>query len=570
MAISITLLLLNILVFMMAMVVLIYAIPSRQLPPIRWLLVLVGSFCVVSFCTLGVYMSKNLEVQILFSRMRFLTLGLLPSSWLLFIGTVYGRWNWLQKKWVTAIIFLPGIMTSVFTLIPRTRNYVTTNYVPVIVEQFSVLEFHPGPWFSVHYISAMILVFLSVGVGAYTFFCEKGIRRYQVLILILASTLAAGVDIYCVLTNSPLRWLMLSSGTFLFSLLGIVFAAMKLRLLNIVPLAMAKVFQEFPDPVIVLDGENIIRDMNKSAIQFFGLSKKMIGQTFFEILPEVRLLNGEVAINDQKGDKRFFNLTIEKLITDSEGFSGKVVYFREITIQKGIENRLNQNLEFKARLLALVAHDLTGHMEGQAVLSLSMQEDVEGTLLQEKFNLLIHSVLASQGVVTNLMSWIKGQGTQFEPVYKEFEWNMLIKECIEDLSAPLRIKNISIEFESFFSPVIGMGDSDMLGSVFRNILLNSIRATPNGKNISILFYASEKNAEITVIDQGIGMSSKQLESVRANSEDFTFQNSSSDEFKGNGIGLMIVKNFIKLHKGQFSIESDLGLGTRVSFYIPLR
>ena len=568
MALPFTLLILNILNFIVAVVVVIFGSSFRKIASVRWMLLLVISFCIVSFCTLGAYISRDIEVQTLFYRMRFLTLGIIPTCWFLFIVSVYSKWTWPKKPWVVSIILIPGLITALCTLIPSWTDLVIKDFSPVVVYGFSVLQFQTGSWFRYHYLSAMTFVLLSILFGGYFFFQERGFRRRQVVLLILSSSFAAGIDIYCVLTNSPLRWLLISSGTFIFCQLGIVIAAWKLNLLNILPLAMTRVFQEFPDPVFVLDGEKIVRAANKSAISFFGL-KKPKGLDFNKVLPHVPFVSGEVCLLNQFNEACFFSLSIEKLVSSGEDLSGYIVFFKEITVQKSIEKRLNENLEFKARLLALVSHDLSGQIESQALLSASLQDDAEGTVLKDKVGLLASSAQASQGFIENIMNWVKGQGTNFELIRKEFEWNMLIRESIEDLEYSWKPKRIRIHFDSTNELLIGMGDSNMLASVIRNILSNAIRATPDNKEIHVSLNATCNNVELKVIDQGMGMGQELLDNLNQQSTEFNFNTGIQSGFQGYGIGIKIVRHFLELHKGKFLIESNAASGTRVSITLPL-
>lgn len=569
MALPVTLLLLNILNFVMAVIVTVYASSARKITSVRWMLLLVISFCVVSFCTLGGYISRDIEVQTLFLRMRFLTLGLLPPSWFLFIVSVYGKWKWLKNPWIVALFFIPGSITTLLTLVPQWNDFVIRDFSPVVVNGFSVLKYEGGVWFPYHYITATTLVILSVILGGYFFIKERGIRRRQIVLLITSSSLAAGVDIYCVVTNSPLRWLLLSSGTFIFCQLGIVISAWKLNLLNIMPLAMKRVFQEFPDPVFVIDGEKIIRAVNKAAIDFFGL-KKVEGENFSDLLPNVKLCNGEVCLHNQFHEPHYFILSLEELVTSREDPSGQVVFFKEITVQKSIESRLNENLEFKARLLALVSHDLAGHIESQALITSSLQSEVEGTSLKNRVELLASSTMASQGFVDNIVSWVQGQGSHFELIRKEFEWNILIRECIEDLEYAWKPKKIDIQFESTHELLVGQGDSNMLASVVRNILSNAIRATPDNNQIQIFLSTFRNSVEVSFVDHGIGMNDELISDLNNDSTDLTFKSEMKTGYKSYGIGLKIVKYFISRHRGKFLIESQLGSGTRVSIGLPLR
>lgn len=500
--------------------------------------------------------------------MRFLSLGILPPSWFLFIISIYGKWDWIKRPWIVALFFIPGSITTIFTLIPKWNDLIVRDFSPVVVNGFSVLKYEGGVWFPFHYISATALVLLSVLFGIYFFFKEVGIRRQQVILLVTSSSLAAGVDIYCVLTNSPLRWLLLSSGTFIFCQLGIVLSAWKLNLLNIIPLAMTRVFQEFPDPVFVIDGDKIIRTANKAAMDFFGFAKP-IGADFNKLLPQVTLTKGEICLYDRSHEPHFFSLMLEELVTGSGNPSGHVVFFKEITVQKSIEKRLNENLEFKARLLALVSHDLSGHIESQALITSSLQSEVEGTPLKDRVGLLASSAMASQGFVDNIISWVKGQGTHFELVRKEFEWNILIRETIEDLAFAWAPKKIDIRFESMQELLVGNGDSNMMASVIRNILSNAIRATSENEKIEIFLSTFNDGIELNFIDHGIGMNKEQLDILNEDLADFSFNTEIQTGFKSYGIGLKIVRYFIGLHKGKFLMESQTGLGTRVSVFLPL-
>ncbi|WP_168196586.1 histidine kinase N-terminal 7TM domain-containing protein [Bdellovibrio sp. ZAP7] len=566
MAVSVLLVLLNILIFVTTVVTITYVIPYRKMAPIRWLLLLSASFCVVSFCTLVVYVSDDFHTKTLFARFRFFGLGLMTPAWLLFLSTVFGRWNWLQKRLVTGAVFLPGVCTFLFTLIPPCRDWVVTDFKEYSAYGLVTAQYSGGAWFMLHYVWAMSLVMTSLILGIYIFVKESGIRRRQVSVLLAGSILAAAVDIYCVLTNSPLRWMMISSGTFLLSQAGIIYAVLAHRLLNVAPLAMMRIFQNLPDPVIVVDNLNVIRGANKAALRVFGLVKDVVGQNIEDALPKISLSAGELSIADEFDDVHFFNLSIERLDHETNNESGRILFFRQITVQKGIEARLNENMEFKARLLALIAHDLSGYMEGQMLLSQSIQDDLS-LELRNRTDMLIDSTFASKGFVNNIMSWVKTQGNSFEVIKRPFEWNALISECIEQVATQAKMRKVVLTFESNCRPLVTDGDSEMLSSVVRNLLWNAIRASSEGSVIFVSLMIVKGEVDVVVKDQGVGMTNEQLEALRFSSGSFALNDYSKGQ--GFGIGLMIVRHFIKLHGGTFLISSDLGVGTEVSFRIPL-
>ena len=69
---------------------------------------------------------------------------------------------------------------------------------------------------------------------------------------------------------------------------------------------------------------------------------------------------------------------------------------------------------------------------------------------------------------------------------------------------------------------------------------------------------------IRVSDQGLGMTPEQLEKVF----DRFFRADTSGNIPGTGLGMTIVKEIIELHGGQVSVDSEFGVGTTVTLWLP--
>jgi signal transduction histidine kinase len=119
-------------------------------------------------------------------------------------------------------------------------------------------------------------------------------------------------------------------------------------------------------------------------------------------------------------------------------------------------------------------------------------------------------------------------------------------------------------------------DGDKIDACVVNLLTNAIKFTPDGREVVLSAgLAHPDEAEITVSDTGIGLDERsvrqlfqpfftQFDSSHHSSGDFGFNK------RGLGLGLSIVKQFIELHGGSVSAESQLGVGTRVSIRLPRR
>ena len=94
---------------------------------------------------------------------------------------------------------------------------------------------------------------------------------------------------------------------------------------------------------------------------------------------------------------------------------------------------------------------------------------------------------------------------------------------------------------------------------------------PDGKDdcgLRIAYLKDEKQAEIeiSVADQGIGMSPDQVEKIF---DKFYRADASNAAIPGTGLGMSIVKNYVEAHGGKVWVESELGKGTVAKFVLQI-
>lgn len=564
---GISIVILNLAVLVSGVMLLVRAIPEMRTPAIRWLCLLIFSFCVISFCTLMVYMQDDIEMKIYFSRFRFLTFGFLAPAWLLFLSATFKKWNLLQTRLGPFLLLAPGMVTSVLTIFPSGRDFVITDFSSVSAMGLTVVSYVAGKWFPVHYGWSSFLVVASWVFGGLFLKQVSGVRRRQLAILILGSIFGACMDFFVVGSNSNFRWLMLTSATYLFTEGAIFYSVFRHRLLDIAPVAKEKIFRDFPDPVIVLDEDGEMRDCNKALAAVFGIGKERLGQSIEFLIPELTLKAGEAWLRDRDGQLRYFIVKVESIADESDFNVGKLVVFREITMQKRTEEQLAKSLEFKARLLALVSHDLTDCLESQYEFSLGISDAGRALSVPAQLSILNNSMFASKGLLANLLAWSNDQGTQFQVQRRQFELNTLIRTAIESQQLKADPKEIRIVFESQQPTLLMKTDTMMVESIVRNILSNAVRASAPGQTIRVHLKPEADRAFIRISDEGIGMEESQLANIMRTAEVYF----SDFGFRGEryGLGLSIVRKFTDLLGGRFQMNSRVGVGTEVSLEIPI-
>lgn len=113
------------------------------------------------------------------------------------------------------------------------------------------------------------------------------------------------------------------------------------------------------------------------------------------------------------------------------------------------------------------------------------------------------------------------------------------------------------------TPVPVMADKNRIRQVMVNVLDNAIKYSHPGGEMTIEILQDEHNAYVLVKDNGQGISKEDLENVK---QKFY---KGRGAVRGSGIGLAVVDEIMKSHKGELEISSEINVGTTVTLRIPL-
>jgi signal transduction histidine kinase len=110
-------------------------------------------------------------------------------------------------------------------------------------------------------------------------------------------------------------------------------------------------------------------------------------------------------------------------------------------------------------------------------------------------------------------------------------------------------------------------DMEKIETVVRNLLSNALKFTPSGGVVEIESLLRENDVQMAVTDTGIGISRENYD--RVFERFMQIDGSASRQYTGTGLGLALVKEFIELHGGAIHLDSEVGLGSRFWFTLPL-
>ena len=222
----------------------------------------------------------------------------------------------------------------------------------------------------------------------------------------------------------------------------------------------------------------------------------------------------------------------------------------------------------KDKFLAILSHDLKNPFNvimGFTELILKNAEEYGKDKIVEQIEIINFSIKNIYSLLENLTDWsrIQREKISFKP--ENFDLNELIKDNLDLFSYLINTKNISIENKVKPGSVI-YGDKEQINSVVRNLLSNAVKHTFTKGEIIISLKKKNSSIEFIVQDSGSGMLKEDIETF-FNQENKLIKSNSEHE-GGPGIGLMLCKEFIKMHNGQIKIESEPGKGTKIIVSLP--
>ncbi|MFH6942891.1 two-component regulator propeller domain-containing protein [Flavobacterium sp. FlaQc-50] len=125
-------------------------------------------------------------------------------------------------------------------------------------------------------------------------------------------------------------------------------------------------------------------------------------------------------------------------------------------------------------------------------------------------------------------------------------------------------------FESSHEEIQVYFDRYKLERVFYNLISNAFRYTPKGGVIAIKISQNAENLFIAVEDSGVGIAQEHIDKIfDLFFEIPTHNNVQKNYNKGTGIGLSIVKNIVKLHKGTINVVNKKTEGVIFTVTLPL-
>ena len=143
----------------------------------------------------------------------------------------------------------------------------------------------------------------------------------------------------------------------------------------------------------------------------------------------------------------------------------------------------------------------------------------------------------------------------------------LVEGCAEMALLKATRKQIALNVDVPPALPAVRGDAALLHEVLQNLLDNAIQYTSAGGKVDVSAAANGREVVLTVADTGVGIPS--IDQERIFERFYRVDAARSREAGGTGLGLSIARHIVEAHAGRIWVESEVGLGSKFSFSVPL-
>ena len=219
------------------------------------------------------------------------------------------------------------------------------------------------------------------------------------------------------------------------------------------------------------------------------------------------------------------------------------------------------------KLYSIIAHDVRSPLSG----ILQTIDAIDQGYIDpnsKDFKEIIHHLKIrtkdTSTLLSSLLQWTRLQDENVILQFKETNISLIINSCIQLLEANANEKDIKIS-NYIHEELEAWCDEVSIHTIFRNIISNAIKFTPQSGSITISASKTDSEVQICINDNGVGMSNETIQLIFEENKHYSSSGTANE--LGTGLGLMLVKDFIKKNNGKIDIVSKIGEGT--SFYVIL-
>jgi len=312
----------------------------------------------------------------------------------------------------------------------------------------------------------------------------------------------------------------------------------------------------------------ILLDIMMPGMNGFSFKKRLNANSVWKDIPVIVIS----ALQEQESKSIAFDLGcvdfMVKPINKQEALHRINVQFnfkdQQVKLNE-INRELAESNKTREKIFSIISHDLRTSIGNIRNVFKFM---IDGLIdANEDKDIILDAEISSRNtynLLDNLLYWAKSQQGNLSYNPELVNVSRTISSLLDLEKGSIVNKNIEI-IESIPTDLFVWSDKVLFSISLKNLLANAIKFTSKNGRISILAQAKDHMVKLSIVDTGEGISDEHLQLLY---EGKSFSTTGTNNEKGTGLGLALVKDCMRICKGKLEIKSKLGKGSDFSIYLP--
>jgi PAS domain S-box-containing protein len=251
-----------------------------------------------------------------------------------------------------------------------------------------------------------------------------------------------------------------------------------------------------------------------------------------------------------------------------------LVVIKDISRRKRLEKDLIKTLEkekelniLKSRFVTMASHEfrtpLTTILSSAFLLENYTREQFDREK-QKHFDRIKRAVHGLTEILNDFLSLGKLEEGRIHVSYTEVEFYGYIEGIVQEMIS-LKKADQTIEFYRENESAHGVVDRQLTKNVIVNLLSNAIKYSPRQGLISVRCKNANGYLCVEIVDNGMGIPKEEQKHIFKR----FFRANNVTGIEGTGLGLNLVRKYVKLLNGRIEFESEPGIGTTFRIYFPI-
>jgi len=230
--------------------------------------------------------------------------------------------------------------------------------------------------------------------------------------------------------------------------------------------------------------------------------------------------------------------------------------------QRSIE--LEQLNQVKDKFFSIISHDLRSPMNALlGILNLLENKQLkpeEFTQLTKELRIQFNH---TKTLIGNLLDWALLQMDKLKIVPEKINLRTMVEDNFKMLNS-LHLKETNL-VNQIQEGSVALADMNMINLIFRNLILNGIKFTENGGQITVSAKDDGSEYTVAIADNGVGISEDIQKILFEKTTGYSSRGTANE--KGTGLGLILCKEFVEKNGGKIWLKSEPGKGSTFYFTV---